>query len=595
MYYDALTLTAMRDELAELLMHGRVQKVVQPAPLVVGLEVYAGRRYPLLLSAEPQAPGVYLMESVQRRGTETPSPLFLLLAKYARGARITAIEQPPLERVLSFALEGEHGPVRLLCEIMGRYSNVILVDRDGLVMDAIKRIPPSLNRYRSTLPHQPYVPPPPQHKDDPHLLTEERLNTLAAQSPEKPLWQMLVARVTGVSPLVAREVAFRATGSLEPSLPLMPGQSERLLQALGELMDLPRSHAWAPSVAFDGQGVLRGPMTYAPYELTHLPDHQPFARISDAILRVWEARQSLDAYRQVRLRLHALIQEQMVRQRARLASLRRALVPSEQTESLRERADAILALAWSIQPGQNELVADPEALGKGGDGQQGALRIALDPALSPSENAEKLYREYRKQQAAARAVPALIQRAELDLRYLGQLASDVDLAENRPQLDAVESELHQAGWAPGRRAPKVAAKLAPLSVRAADGTLILVGRNSRENEAITFDRAAADDLWLHAHGVPGAHVVIKCGGAAVGETVLLQAARLAAHYSAARREARVHVDMVLRRHVRRVPGGRPGMVTYSHESTLLVDPGEREDVQDAVARRGARLDPDQRV
>jgi len=573
-YYDALTLSAMKDELSGLLLGGRVQKIVQPSDLSLGLEVYAGRRYQLLLSAGAQDAGVYLVDAKPRRGREVPSPLQLLLVKYARGARLEAIEQPPLERVLHLSLSGEHGPAVLTCEIMGRYSNIILVGSNQLILEAIKRVPASMNRYRTILPQHPYVPPPPQEKENPLLLTLSRLHVLLAGAGELPLWQCLVNGLSGISPILAREIAYRATGQMEPMLPLVPAVHDRLLAVIDDLMHLPQTHAWSPCVAYEGEGEERRPLAYAPYEMTHFPDHEVAGTISGAINLVLEAKRAFDPYGQVRKRLHGLIREQVERQRARMVSLRQALVPAAEIERLKFQVNAILAMAWSIKPGQKELLVDPSQFGaESSNSLAESVRVPLDPSLSPAENAQELFRAYRKMQAAVQEVPQFIAQTEMDLAYLDQLEAEVDLAENRPQLDEIEEELRDAGYLPIRsKQPKPAGKSQPLALRSKGGTLILVGRNSSQNEEVTFRRSAPDDIWLHAHGVPGSHVIIKCGAEAVDEEVLYLGARLAAYYSAARGESKVQVDFTARRHVRHIKGGRPGMVNYSHERTLSVVP-----------------------
>lgn len=574
MYYDALTLAAIKDELANLIVGGRVQRIVQPSDLSVGLEIYAGRRYQLLLSAQAQEAGIYLLPVKPRRGLESPSPLLLLLNKYVRGSRLEALEQPPLERILHLTFHGEHGTVTLICEIMGHYSNVILVAPDTRILEAIKHVPASVNRYRTILPQHPYVPPPPQEKEHPLLLTTESLRALLADRSDAPLWQRIVDRIAGVSPILAREIIFRATGRIDPPTPLTSLELNRLLRVIDELFHLPQNHMWSPCVAYEGQGEERRPFAYAPYELTHLPDREPSESVSAAINRVLEATRSFDPYRQVRERLHSLIREQIERQQARLNSLKQALASAAESEQLKRQANAILAMAWAIKPGQKELVVDPAQSGAlEGASSGGLMRIPLDPLLSPIENAQELFRAYRKMQAAKQEVPQLIAQVEVDLAYLAQLDAEVDLAENRLQLDEVEAELKTAGYLPAQgKQAKPPGRSQPLSVRSKSGMLILVGRNSLQNDEVTFRRGDPDDLWLHARGVPGSHVIIKCGGAAVDEETLLLGARLAAYYSSARRDAKVQVDYTLRRYVRHMKGGRPGMVTYSHEQTLVVPP-----------------------
>lgn len=572
MYYDTLTMAAVRDELAERLVGGRVQRVVQPSALSVALEIYSGERHQVLVSAEAQEPLVLLSSHKPRRGVEAPSPLELLLRKYVRGARLEAVEQPPLERILRFGFRGEEGPVTLVCEIMGRYSNVILLDGAGTIMDALKRIPPSLNRYRTILPKHDYLPPPPQGKEDPRLLTPGVLAGILRRSDERLLWRRLVQGVGGVSPIVAREIAHRAAGSAEVPADEAFGHVEEMVRVLQDLYHRPETHAWAPCIAYrEAEG--GAPVAYAPYPLAQYPRAAPVASISAAIETVLAARAALDPYEEARRRVRGLVAEHLARQEARLASLREGLVPPEELERLQAYGNAILAMAWEIRPGQAEVRVDPELLGGEAGGEP--VVIPLDPRLSAAENAQVYFGRYRKRQAAGEEVPALVRETELEIAYLQQLLTDVDLAPDRPSLDRVEAELREAGTggSTGRRAP---ARGEPLSVRAPDGTTILVGRNSRENDLVTFRLSGPGDLWLHAHGVPGAHVIVRTGGGAVAEETLLLAARLAARYSAARDEPRVQVDYAERRHVRRIKGARAGLVTYSHEETLTVSP------QDAV-------------
>ncbi len=570
MYYDALTTSAVRDELRSTLLGGRVQGVVQASALSAGLEVYAGRRYPLYLSAAGDAAGVWLAEAKLRRGAETPSPFHLLLVKHLRGARLSRIDQPEHERVLTLAFDGPAGEVRLICEVMGRYSNLVLVDADGVILEAVKRVPASRNRYRVVLPHQPYVAPPPQGKQPPLALSAEALQRACDAHAGEPLWRGLVEVAAGVSPLLAREVVYRALDDVEADQP-SPAACAAVLQTLQDLASLAETHTWSPCVAWESDESGRYPAEMAPYLLTHRADVEAVSSISEAIAVVASARRVYDAYLPVRQRLHALIDAEVARQQTRLAALRRALPPEGAIESLAAQGNAILALAWRITRGQRELQVDPAEVGVDASVlPPDKRRIALDPALSPAENAQVLFQEYRKAKAAAEQVPALIAQGERELAYLAQLRTDVSLAEDRNALDQAEAALTEAGYLPApakRRATPRAGQ--PRRALAHDGTLILVGRNSRENEEVTFRRAAPDDLWLHAHGVPGAHVLIKSAGAVVDEATLAQAAGLAARYSALRGEAQVPVDCTERRYVRAIKGGRPGMVSYTHETTLL--------------------------
>jgi len=571
---DALTLAAIRDEIVEHCIDGRVQRVVQPSSTSIGIEVYAGRRFQLLIDAQAQTPCVLLTEDKLRRGVEKPSPLGLLLAKYVRGARLVDVKQPLLERVLHLSFRHPKGETELICEIMGRYSNIILLDNDGTILDAIKRVPPSLNRYRSTLPQHRYVAPPPQDKEGPLGLTQERLGRILAQSEGKPVWRSLVSGVMGISPILAQEIVYRATGEVDPPRPLDADRVVAILETLLHMLRPIETHEWAPTIAYqDGRAV-----AYAPYELTHLGKAEPIDDLSeptdsmsDAIRRVQDAKTPFDAYEQVRARLHGLVDDQVKRQKSKLHSLRESLVPASEIERLQLYGSAILAMAWSIAPGQSELVIDPTHYGVSVLEGRSEEHIPLDPELSPSENAQKLFRTYRRRKAAADQVPQHIAETKLEMAYLAQLGTEIDMAENRPALDEVEQELREAGYVSRKKKRAATAKGTLLTCRAPDDTLILVGRNSVQNDEVTFRRGAPDDLWLHAHGVPGSHVIIKCAGRPVSAATLAMAARLAAHYSASKGEGRVQVDYTERRYVRHIKGAHAGMVTYTHEETIIVE------------------------
>jgi predicted ribosome quality control (RQC) complex YloA/Tae2 family protein len=255
--------------------------------------------------------------------------------------------------------------------------------------------------------------------------------------------------------------------------------------------------------------------------------------------------------------------------RGRLARRRTKLI-DEQTSAgdpgaLRQMGEAILAYAHQIEPGESELIAEWVA-------GEPPLRVSLDPRLSPPENAEVYFRRYRKAQRAATEIPAQLARVEAEREYLDQLAQDLAMAENRPEIDAVGSALAQAGYLKRKRKRLASPRVRMLRYASPDGFPVWVGKNAFQNEELTFRRAAPDDLWLHARGIPGAHVVVQTEGHPVPEPTIEWAASLAAYYSRGRDDTQVDVDVVQQRNVRRLKGGRPGQVVYRRERTLRVAP-----------------------
>lgn len=551
MNVDFLTLACLRDHLDDLL-GARIQRVVLPDELSVGLELYAGQRAQLLVSADPQHPRVLLAPQKLRRGVETETTLLLLLRKWVRGSRLVDVTQPEWERILELHFEGQAGPCRLVAELIGRYSNAILVGPQGDVLDAVRHVGPAKNRYRVILPGRPYQPPPkPVGRQPPtQLPSGEWAALLASAAPDEPLQRLLTRRLLGVSPMVAREIAARVAGS----------DPEAVAEATATLFAPLKDGSWSPHVALDKDGNV---FAFAPYKPCQFERVRQVSDINEAMWQYFELRLSGDAYAAARWRVQERIDEAQARIERTLRQLQENITDAAEIEMLREAGELLLTYQGQVKPKAAEVTV-PDYTGA-------PRTIKLDPTLTPVENAQAYFRRYRKAIRAAEGLPARIATVQADLAYLEQLAADLTLAESRPEIDAVYDSLVKAGWAPKARPGSGGQVEGPRRFEI-DGLPIYVGRNARQNEEVTFKRAGPDDLWLHARGVPGAHVVVKCGKQDVPESVVQQAAQLAAYYSPARDEAQVAVDVTRRRYVKRVRGGHPGLVTYRNERTVQVKP-----------------------
>ena len=563
MYFDALCMACMADELRQQILGGRVQQVLIPDKLSVGLEIYCRHeRHYLMASAHAELGRVLLASEKLRRGEEKPTGLLLLLRKYARGAHLSAIERPPFERILRLEFDHpEWGCSELILEVMGRHSNIILVDATGRVLDSVKRVGEHLSRSRPILPGRPYTPPPPQAKLPPAELTEHRLREiLDGHEPGTQVWQALVRGLRGISPLLAREVSFRALGQPRARVE----QVERLtplLEAICVLLAPLEDGQWQPSMVKEGDR----PAVYAPYPVTHRGEPVSMESMSRAIEVCVSAVTGLDPYAAAKRPLR----EEIAAARARLERRRKAVQSSmsqaSQAQQWREWGDWILTYAHSIAPRQKELVIEPS------EGE--VLIIPLDPAKPAVENAQAYFSRYRKAQRAAEDGPARLEEVTLSLQDLEQIETDLDLAANRPEIDEVRAVLVEAGYLRRKRGPRAKGpKSRPLSLTSPDGLTILVGRNSRQNDEVTFRRARGDDWWFHARGVPGAHVIVRAQGQSLPPDTIHYAAGLAAYYSRSRGEADVAVDYTRRRQVRRIRGAAPGLVSYAGEKTVRVTP-----------------------
>jgi predicted ribosome quality control (RQC) complex YloA/Tae2 family protein len=630
--YDALMLASIVDELNDRLLDGKVQRVLLLDTLSIGLEVYSsGARHQLLISADASNTRLHLVGGGDGAGRLTGdaarvTPLLLLLRKWVRGARLVRIyQESPLERVafLRFAkfipfnqthaepeptddavidddddaLDGELVETTLAVEIMGRHSNLILVGPDGAIMDSAKRVPTRLSRVRQILPKLPYEAVPPQEKADPRTVTVGALSAALGANPGAQVHTILVGALRGVSPQTAREVAFRATGSIRTKAADALDAVPAIRQALDEILAPLRTGAWsptlylrAPEVTADEEAAVGGgeiPVAFSPFPLFHLRAmrEEQIASPSALVERYFGTTAKVQAHGQRKDALAATINGERERLLGRQRALETEAKRAEEAERWRRWGEAIYAYAWSLEPGQRELVADD-------------LTVPLDPSRTPSENAQDYFERYRKAQSAAANLPALLAEVGNGIAYLDQILALLRHAERYEQIAAIDREWQD--WRAGRQKPQGGDDVRagqgkrrggkggmpkgrgpgpgkPQTLRARGGHQIYIGHTSAQNDAVTFDIAGPDDSWLHSRGVPGSHVIVKWAGGRKDDTIVQAAAELAAYYSGGRESGRVEVDHAARRDVRKIRGAGPGMVTYRNEHTVRVVPrGEEE-------------------
>lgn len=608
--FDALTLAAIVDEVAPLIHHGRVQRVLLLDDLSLGLEIYAGHhRHQLLISAHARDARLHLVGARLTADRERVTPFLLLLRKYVRGGLVLAMTQPALERTVALSIvkrlpldkplpradalvgastgdpavataginpptesvdvapseegEGDDGPnyevvVQLIVEIMGRHSNIILVDGGGAILESIKRVPATVNRYRTVLPRRPYVPPPDQAKADPRAVDAAWWEALLARSPQaQPLAPLLVRELRAISPQVAREIAARVTGRTDALVGNVAGAAP-LAAVVTALMALVERHAWSPHIYREDDRVA----AFSPFPLVSLATLRTelVTSMSVAVEAGIGHISATTGHGQSRVQLVERLTADRARVAARQAALAEQLAVAAAAEQWRAAGEQIFAYLHTLTPGQTRLEIDGTA-------------IALDPTLTPVANAQAYFDRYRRARAAAAHVPDLIDGVEQELAYLDQLLLFARQADTLADLHAVEAEWRD------RSAPSIGNRRAPVSraprrLRTVAGDRLLVGRNGRQNDQVTFDLAGPDDLWLHARGLPGAHVILQLrpGLGEPPQRLIEAAAQLAAYYSPARDAAGVEVDVTPRRWVRKVKGGPPGLVTYRNEYTVRVAP-----------------------
>ncbi len=598
MSYDAITTAAAAAEVRERLDRGRVDKVIQPSDLAVALFVRAGgANHTLLLSAHPQHARATLTAVRLAKAYDEPSPFVMLLRKYLEGASLTEVRQIGHDRILRLTFRAGPSSATLVAEVMGKHSNIILVDEQDVILGAVKRITPAQSRYRAVLPHQPYVLPPAQTqpsppapcadlpKPDPAMLDPEGLAAALASWPDdKPLASALLDVLAGASPQLTREAVYRLCGTTDATL---GSQRERLGEALDLVRTLMSPPRWTPSLARRDGRVLG----WAAYPLLqHGVEPVVYPSLAALLDEVYGESpiESGDALGSQRDALSDGVSAARTRLSRKVASLRQGLRAPEEIDLLRRQGEMVLAFAHDIALDARELRLDDPP-----------MTVPLDPALTPSENARALFARYRKLRDAAARVPPMLDEAEGELQFLDTMLLFVEQADSPQGLKEIRDDLAAAGFAPpgggkaggdakgkgkdkgakakggkyhpgGKEAPKKTA--AALRFTTGDGLQVLVGRSARQNETVTFDLASSGDVWFHARGMPGSHVVLKTAGGAPPARSIEQAAALAAYYSRGRGSTTVPVDVVPARNVRRVKGGKPGLVHISGETTVNVHP-----------------------
>jgi predicted ribosome quality control (RQC) complex YloA/Tae2 family protein len=565
MNFDTFSVAAMAAELRQVIAGGRVQEITQINSLAYGLEifVYPVRHY-LLLSTEPQAPRLHLSDDRVRRGVGNETPLMLVLRKYLRGAILQEIEQPPYERVLHFRFKSRFGRITLTQELLGTRSNLLLLAEDQTIL-GVARLPKADSSQRRLVPGHFYELPPAQAQRLPTEFNELALRQeLAEASPQLKLTRLLPQVVMGVSPFLAREMVYRAFGRTNLTVANLESLPP-LLAAVQELFTCFWQDDWQPVLVGDEAGQ---PIAFAPYPVRHLPQAEVQSLPTFSLAVELYYADAVADYAAAK----APLAEAIEATRSRLARRRERLVEDAAAQAdpaaLKAWGEAILAFAHQIRPGQSELVP---SWGFGDDPPV----IKLDPALSASDNAQQYFSRYRKALRAADEIPDQLAKIDLEQAFLDQVEQDLAMAENRPEIDTIAGVLAETGYYKSRKSARKRHQKSgarPLRLTAPDGATVWVGKNALQNADLTFNRAKPDDLWLHARGLPGSHVIIPTAEGLPSKADVFWAAAVAAYYSKARRDTSVEVDVTVKKQVRAIKGAAPGLVTYRNESTLRVAP-----------------------
>lgn len=582
MALDGTLLRQIRHELESCLIGARIDKIHQfsreemifvlrlPQPTEDG-----SRTVKLYLSAGADSPRIHLT-SASFENPKSPPMFCMLMRKYLGSAKLVEIRQIGLDRILHLVFEtrnemGDLIQLTVAIEIMGRHSNIILIDETGRVIDSIKRIDDTMSSVRPILPGVRYTLPPAQDKLDLIDVTPEQIEQRLRTGKDTPLSKALLSAVQGVSPIVCREIAnYVFLGDDCVISEMTENHFDRLRFFLTKVIDYAKNYTGTPTSVIDSR---KKPMDFSFMDI-HQYGGSMFTRTYDTYSQLlddfYTQRDNIQRMRHRSADLLKVLANTADRIARKLNLQQKELADCSDRETWKIYGDLINANLYSIQKGDRTAT-----LVNFYDENQAEVTIPLDPRKTPAQNAQKYYGEYRKADTAEKKLRELIEEGQQEAIYIDSVFDALTRAQTNDELSAIRAELAEQGYLRKKGpAPKKGkeTKLAPKRYRSDDGFLILVGRNNVQNDQFTLKDARGRDVWFHTKNIPGSHTIVVSDGQEVPDSTLNQAAIIAAANSKAADSAQVPVDYTLIKNVKKPRGAKPGMVIYVNYQTAYVTP-----------------------
>lgn len=572
MALDGIVISNLVYDLNKTLVDGRINKIAQPEKDELLLTIKNNRtQYRLLISAGASLPLIYLTE--ENKPSPMTAPNFcMLLRKHLNSARIKAITQPSLERIIQFEIEhlnelGDLCTKFLIVEIMGKHSNIIFCDSEFKIVDSIKHISALLSSVREVLPGRDYFIPHTMDKVDPLTLTYEifKEHTLSkAMSIQKAIYNT----ITGFSPLTANELCHRASiEGDQAATSLSENEGLHLYRQVEHLMDDVINHRYAPNIVFNG---------YEPVEFSSLPlscydtlTIEQYDSISNVLETYYASKNTITRIKQKSSDLRRIVTTALERNRKKYELQQKQLKDTDKREKYRIYGEMINTYGYNLEEGSKSLTCLNYYTNE-------EITIPLDVTLTPTENAKKYFDKYNKSKRTFEAVTTQIAETTEDINHLESISTSLDIALNEEDLVQVKDELVEYGYMkrknlPGKGNKKQKITSKPFHYISSDGYHIYVGKNNYQNDELTFKFATGNDWWFHAKGLAGSHVIVKSEGDELPDRTFEEAGKLAAYYSKASKTNKVEIDYTQKKNIKKPSGGKPGFVVYYTNYSLLID------------------------
>ncbi|MDS1029629.1 NFACT RNA binding domain-containing protein [Bacillota bacterium LX-D] len=582
MAFDGFVMSTVKEELTDKLLAGRIDKIYQPNAdlLILHIRQRSGN-YKLVISTHAYNCRIHLT-SVNFPNPLNPPIFCMVLRKHLEGGKIIALQQQNLERQLIITIEaldelGQLKAKQLVIEIMGKHSNVILLDKEkNTIIDGMKRYTHAVSRHREVLPGRTYIEPPNQGKINPLELTEDKFRSVLLNNEYNiKVQKALVNNFSGFSSLLAREVVFRAGLEQDVVLDVIGDYDlTRLWQGLQQITTLVSTKQSKPTLYYDHEG----PKDFSFLNLEHLANVAAvkFPSMSEALDAFFKEKQEKEDLAKEKHTLAKVLQKELEKNHKKRLLQEETIALAKKAEPFRIYGELLTANIYRIAKGEKVITVEnfyhPE---------NKKVQIQVNPELSPVQNAQAYFKKYNKAKAGAVKAQEQLNFTLAEINYLDSILQSVEQTTQLAELAEIKNEMIAANYIsppnlkPGKKSKiEKQQKIEPLVFTSSEGFHIYIGKNNKQNDWLTTKFAKDDDLWLHVKDLPGSHVIIKTEGKKVPDQTLLEAAHLAAYYSKGQHSSQVPVDYTLKKYVKKPAGAKPGMVIFEHNQTIYITPTE---------------------
>lgn len=572
MAFDGITVASLVSELKDKLLGGRLFKIAQPENDELQLTIKVIKeQYKLLISAGASLPLMYITD-VNKTSPLTAPNFCMLLRKHINNGKIIDIYQPGLERIINFKIEhynemGDLCEKILAVELMGKHSNIIFMETDGTIVDSIKHVNSIMSSVRQVLPGRTYFIPDTMSKCNP-LTTTLAEFTSSLQAKGSNISKAIYSSYTGVSPIIAEEICYRA--DIDSDLPvsvLDKNEFIKLYESFDNIIAIVKNGSFEPNIIYKNDE----PIEFSPIKLKIYSDlaSKDYDSISDVLNNYYAKKNVLTRIKQKSYDIRKIVTTTLEKDYKKYDLQLKQLKDTEKRDKYKVYGELITAYGYGVEPGSKSMNALNYYTNE-------EIAIPLDDTISVMDNAKKYFDKYTKLKRTSEALENIVIETKAEIDHLESVITALDMALTEDDLKEIKEELILSGYIK-RKGPakKEKIKNEPYHYISSDGFDMYVGKNNLQNEEITFKLANGGDWWFHSKTFPGSHVIVKTNGQELPDNTFEEAARLAAFYSKGRDQDKVEIDYIERKHVKKVPGAKPGFVIYHTNYSMAIEPDIR--------------------